>query len=484
MAKGKHYREEDQKLKFDFFKIWAVIFALVSVAFIGMLVYMNMLTMTLLIAASVIVILLGAGFGFVLIRESNGKGSKIAAAIISLILTVCYAFGIYYIGNTMSFLGNITDSKEQITEYHVIVKEDSAYNKVKDIKGHEVITFKSGSAEYDEAKEKLKKEVDVSFKSESNINDICISVVDNNDIAFIAAGNYENIKGVIEGFEENTRILYTVKVRSEQKDISKKADVTKAPFNVYITGIDTDGPISTVSRSDVNMILTIDPVNHKVLMTSIPRDSYVPLQGEDHKGQMDKFTHTGIYGVEETIATAEAMLGIDINYYVKVNFTTVRELIDILGGVDIDSEKEFSAGGYSFNVGMNHVNGEAALAFARERYSFSNGDFQRNRNQQIVVEGVINKVTSSTAILTKYTEILSTIENYMATNMTAKDLQKLVKMQLGNMTGWTIESSAVTGSTGSSPCYSLGNAYASVVYPDEESVRICGEKINDIVNAE
>ena len=478
MARGKHFAKKDQKTNLEFFKIWAAVFTVVSVVFLGMLVYMNMLTITLLIAASVVVILFNVGLGFVLIRKSDGKGAKIAATVISILLTIGYVFGIYYIGNTMAFLGNITNSKEQITEYHVIVKENSAYNKIKDIKGHTVLTLSGSSSDYNQAKEELKDKVKVEFGSSSNINDLFESVMNQNNIAFVTAGNYENTKEVIEGLEDNTRILYTVKVKSEQKDIVKKTDVTKNPFNVYVTGIDTDGPISTVSRSDVNMILTIDPASHHVIMTSIPRDSYVPLQGDDHQGQMDKFTHTGIYGVEETIATAEAMLGIDINYYVKVNFTTVRELIDILGGVDINSEQEFSAGGYYFNVGMNHVSGDAALAFARERYSFSNGDFQRNRNQQIVVEGVINKITSSTAILTSYTDILSTIQNYMATNMSAKDIQRLVKMQLGNMTGWTTESMAVTGTTGSSPCYSLGNMYASVVYPDDNSIAEIREKIS------
>ena len=478
MARGKHFAPEDQKSGINFFKIWAVIFLVISAAFIGMLVYMNMLTTGLLIGISAVVVLIAAVTAFILFRNSKGRGGKIAALIISILFTACYIFGIYYIGNTMTFLDNITDSDEKITEYHVIVKDDSKYKKIDDIDGRTVKTLKSSDSEYDEAKGKLKKEVDVKFKAESNINSICESVLEKNNIAFISAANHDTAKEIVDGYNKGTRILYSVKVKSTQKNIVKKTDVTKNPFNVYISGIDTEGSIASTSRSDVNMILTIDPVKHKILMTSIPRDSYVPLQCDGRKGQMDKFTHTGIYGIEETVATAEALLGVEINYYVKVNFTTVRELIDILGGIEVYSEYGFtSVDGITYAEGLNYLTGNEALSFARERKAFSNGDFQRNRNQQIVVEGVINKVTSSTAILTSYTDILKTIENYMATNMSAKDIQKLVKMQLGNMTGWELESSAVTGTTGSSPCYSHGGAYASVVYPDENSVAEAGEKI-------
>ena len=482
MAGGKHFSEKDRKSGIDFFKIWGVIYILVSAAFMGMLIYMNMFTVKLLAVAGAVVLVLAIIAASALFRKSRGKAGKIVALIVTLIFMACYAFGIYYIGNTMHFLGNITGSNEKITEYYVVVNDNSDYEKIDDIDGNTVIIIKSHDTEYDEAKKQLKDIADIKYMEESSINDVCISVLEKNSIIFVPAASHNSAEDILEGYSEGTRILYTVKVKGTQKDISKKTDVTNEPFNVYVSGIDTEGSITSTARSDVNMILTIDPVNHKILMTSIPRDSYVPLQLDGRQGQMDKFTHTGIYGIEETVATAEALLGIDINYYVKVNFTTVRELIDILGGIEIVSEKSFvSRDGIYYAEGVNYLNGNDALSFARERKAFANGDLQRNRNQQIVVEGVIKKVTSSTAILTGYTDILKTIENYMATNMKAKDIQKLAKMQLGNMTGWKLESSAVTGVPGCAACYSHGGAAASVVYTDDASVREASGKINSMM---
>ena len=477
---GKHLKEDKKRI--DSFRVWAVLFTVVSIAFIGMLIYLDMLTVSLIVAAGVVVAVLAAVADYALFKHSS-KGTKIAVTVLTVILTICYAIGIYYVGSTVSFLGNITKNDVQITEYNVVVKKSSPYKEVKDISGNTVTVYRDSTVQSDRAKELLKESVSVDFVSEKDINAICKSVTEDNNIIFITEAQYENAKDNIKDYKKDTRVIHTVKVKTDQKDISKGVDITNHPFNVYITGIDTSGSISKVSRSDVNMVVTVDPVEHRILMTSIPRDSYVALQGESHKGQMDKFTHTGIYGVEETVSTAEALLDVDINYYVKVNFTTVKELVNILGGIDINSEKAFrSKYGYYYEEGMNHVNGKEALAFARERYAFSNGDFQRNRNQQIVLEGIINKITSSSAVLTNYTEILSTISEYMSTNMSAKDIKKLVKMQLGDMRGWTIESTAITGTTGSSPCYSAGGANASVVYPDPESVEEASAKIRSYLD--
>ena len=459
--------------------MWTILFTITSIVFLTLLIYLDILTTSMIAILSIVVIILTVLFDFILLKRNVKNSHKIIVVVISIIITMCYAVGIYYIGHTLSFLGNITQYNSQITEYNVIVKESSKYKNIKDIENCNVTVYRDNTVQNEEAKKLLKQEVDVNFVSNKNINEICESVINKNNIIFVTESQYENAKERISNYDNETRILYTVKVTTNQKDISKAVDITKHPFNVYVSGIDTSGSITKVSRSDVNMILTVDPIKHKVLMTSIPRDSYVPLQGEGHKGQMDKFTHTGIYGIEETILTAEELLDIDINYYAKVNFTTVKELIDILGGIDINSEKDFrSKYGYHYQQGINHVDGKEALAFARERYAFTNGDFQRNRNQQIVIEGIINKISSSRTILTSYTDILSAIKEYISINMSPSDIKKLVKMQLSNMTNWTIESSTIKGTTGSSTCYSSGGANASVVYPDEESVIEASMKIN------
>lgn len=472
-------QKHSEKKKMDIYKIWTILFSIVSLVFLGMVAYLNMLTKIQLISIVAFVAIFVIINGVLLLKGTPSKGRKATAAILSILLMIGYVFGIYYIANTMKFLSNVTDVQEQMKEYYVLVNADSKYTEVQDIEGMTVDVLKDADSSYTKAKDKLSEQVEVNFSQKSNLIEMAKSVVYDNKIILIGDGVYENLKDVVENFEDKTKILYKINIVETQKDISKNVDVTKEPYNIYITGIDVSGPISTVSRSDVNMVLTVNPEKHKILLTSIPRDSYVPLQGAGREGQLDKFTHTGIYGVDETISTAENLLDIDINYYVKVNFTTVRELVDILGGIEVESMYDFTTKGYSYSVGMNHMDGKKALAFARERYSFSDGDFQRNRNQQLVVEGILKKATSSTAILKNYTNILSTIENYMATNMETSDIQKIVKMQLKDMSAWKIEKQGIQGATGGAPCYSIGNANASVVYPDKDSVDEVSKKIKE-----
>ena len=223
---------------------------------------------------------------------------------------------------------------------------------------------------------------------------------------------------------------------------------------------------------------TINTKTHEVLLTSIPRDYYVTLYS---KGAKDKLTHSGIYGINETVSTVEELLDTDINYYIRVNFTTLIKLVDTLGGVDVYSEYDFSTGGYHFNKGYNHVNGAQALAFSRERYSFGSGDNQRIKNQQHVIEAVINKVLNSTTILTKYTSILESLEGSFQTNIEQNDISNLVKEQLDNMESWTIDNYSLTGTGSSSATYSMGSQKLYVMLPNESSVEEAKNNIQEVL---
>ena len=231
------------------------------------------------------------------------------------------------------------------------------------------------------------------------------------------------------------------------------------------------------------MVMTVNPQTKTILLTSIPRDYYVDLAT---KGAKDKLTHSGLYGIDETTATVEDLLGIDINYYVKVNFTTVVKLVDTLGGITVNSDYSFSAKGldgqtYSFTAGENYLSGEAALAFSRERYSFAEGDNQRVKNQQAVITGIINKCTSSSTVLTNYNGILNSLEDNIQTNMTQSEISSLVRMQLGDMTGWTIQRCSLTGSGMMTPVYSIPNYSVYVMVPDQTSVEAAKAKIGEVM---
>ena len=253
--------------------------------------------------------------------------------------------------------------------------------------------------------------------------------------------------------------------------------INKGVFNVYISGIDTSGTISNVSRSDANIIATVNTNTHEILLTSIPRDYYVTLHS---KGAKDKLTHSGIYGINETVTTVEDLLDIDINYYVRVNFTTVIKLVDTLGGIQVYSDYDFTAQGYHFNKGYNTLNGAEALAFSRERYSFASGDNQRVKNQQAVIEAIIDKVISP-ELLTRYTSILNSLEGSFQTNIEQNEISNLVKDQLSNMSSWTVKSNALTGTGSYGPTYSMGSTKLYIMLPSDSSVAEAKQKINAVL---
>ncbi|MBQ6388558.1 MAG: LCP family protein [Mogibacterium sp.] len=247
--------------------------------------------------------------------------------------------------------------------------------------------------------------------------------------------------------------------------------ITKEPFNICITGIDVKGTIDTEGRSDVNMILTINPSTAQVLMTSIPRDYQIYMPDKDNA--MDKLTHTGFYSVATTIGAEEQLLDTSINYYVKVNFSTVEKFIDAIGGVDVYSEYEFNPvkmKKWTVHEGMNHMNGKQALAFARERKAFPTGDNQRIKNQQAVFEALFKKATSSKTMVLSYNTVISNLQEYFQMSFSSREMRALVKFQIAKNPDWNITKNALIGGDGSLPTYTTGGAYAYVMTQDEESI--------------
>lgn len=481
MRSDKHHKRNKENNKLHrFTKVWSVLYALVTIAFLGVLVYMDLLPIKYLcIAAGVIAVLMLITFPALFFKNFK-KSRKIISLILSIILMLAYGVGIVYMNGTIDFFSKITKIGVQTEEYYVVARADSDYEDENSIKGKTVQTYLSNELNYSEAKNKLKEVVDVKYEMMESLSELADGLMDKKyDTIFVSEAHYTTICSEKKTFKKDSKIIYTVKVEQETKDIVKDVNVTEEPFNIYISGLDTEGSIETVSRSDVNMIVTVNPKKHEVLLTSIPRDYFIPLP--DKGDAMDKLTHTGNYGIESTVAAVEKLTDIDINYYVKVNYTTVTKLVDAIGGIDINSDFTFVTHGmgvyYEFYKGNNHLDGSRALAFARERKSFSDGDFQRNKNQQIVLEGVLKKALSSTTVLTKYTTILNAVEDNVEINMSQKDMQKLIKMQLNGMPSWKIEKQSIIGSIGNEICFSTGDYYSSVVLMDQKSIISAVDKI-------
>ena len=270
---------------------------------------------------------------------------------------------------------------------------------------------------------------------------------------------------------------------------TQKADVTNQPFIVYLSGLDTrgSGEIKDKGLSDVNMVVAINPTTKKVLMVNIPRDYYVGLEGNPNK--LDKLTHAGNYGINCSISTLEALFDTKFNYYVKVNFKSVVDIVDALGGVTVNSDFNFSSKHsfsgkvYKFTKGENKLEGDAALAFARERKSFQYGDRQRGIHQQKVISAIFNKVISPSMLNpAKINDVLTAITSNIKTNISSSEISSLVQMQLSDMASWDIQTYSVDGTGASRSTYSAGSQKLSVMIPKMETVELAKLKISAILD--
>ena len=282
------------------------------------------------------------------------------------------------------------------------------------------------------------------------------------------------LNSVFENIIESEYPDYASKIRKiYTKNITKEVAAPKISknqsFNVYVSGIDTYGPISSVSRSDVNIIMTVNRETKKILLTTTPRDSYVPI-ADGGNNQKDKLTHAGIYGVDASIHTLENLYGIDLNYYVRLNFSSFLKLVDLLGGIDVENDQEFTSrhGNHHFPVGKVHMNSDQALGFVRERYSLQGGDNDRGKNQEKVIEAVIKKLTSTSA-LKNYNEIISGLQDSIQTNMELPVLMNLVNTQLESGGSYQVQSQAISGNGRMDlPSYAMpdSNLYMMEIQPE------------------
>ncbi|HFH9945781.1 TPA: LCP family protein [Streptococcus suis] len=269
------------------------------------------------------------------------------------------------------------------------------------------------------------------------------SMINGESQAMVLNGVFTNIlESEDPEFSSKVKKIYSFKMT---KPVEKAVEQASGDsFNIYISGIDTYGSISSVSRSDVNIIMTINRATHKILLTTTPRDSYVAI-ADGGQNQYDKLTHAGIYGVNASVHTLENLYGIDISNYIRLNFTSFLQLIDLVGGVDVQNEQEFTSGGYHFPLGTVHLDAERALIFVRERYSLANGDNDRGKNQEKVIAALIKKL-SSPENLGNYQAILNGLEGSIQTDLSLETIMALVNTQLESGTSYTVESQALTGS--------------------------------------
>ena len=477
MKKDKRKRSKNKGIWF--FRTIAILSIIIFIVFGIMLYVLDMIPFKYLIIFYIVFGLLYLYLFITSFPKKIKNKFKISSCVFLILFATIFGVGIKYLNDTMDFVGVISKDLFQKEVYYVMTLGDSKYKDIKDLDGKSIGIYSSKNST--KASNELNKKIKNISKEYKNVVELFEDLQDNKIDAVLINESTKNLLDTdLADMELKLKEIYKVYVSIEKTDIVKVVDITKKPFNIYVAGGDAYGSIDNVTNTDVNMIITVDPINRKVLLTSIPRDYYVnlPSFGND---AYDKLTHAGYYGIEESVKAIENLLDIDINYYVKVNFSTIEGVIDAIKGVDVYSDYSFNEcayGIYHFNKGMNHLNGKQALAFARERKSFSDGDIQRVKNQQKVLTAIIDKVTSSTTLVTNFSQILDSVGNSFSTNMESKNINRFIKMQLNDMRSWSIESQNLVGTDFYTYTYTYPNLQLYVMKQDENSIDVSKNKIN------
>lgn len=471
-------KKKNNKSKMSFMKYLSIFLLIVSVLILVLVYFINVLPIDYFIVLVVLVLIID--LVVIKLLLGSGKIRNVIGVILSIILIIIMVFGITYELNTLDFLKQFGFNTYKEELYNVLVLDESEYEELNDLDNATIGHLDENVHEgLNSAIEKIDQQIDF----ESVVLDDINSLVDNLEIEEVDAIILEDAQITMleednNGLMDNFRIIASFDIETEIEVVSKEVNVTEDSYNILITGIDSYGSITRVSRSDVNMIVSVNPKDKKILLTSIPRDYYVYLS--DY-GDYDKLTHTGIYGIDVTTKALEDLLDIDINYYVKVNFTTLVDIVDELGGITVNSNYDFtSIDGYHFSKGNNNLNGAEALSFARERQAFSEGDRVRVENQQLVLTAIINKIISP-SIITNYNNLLNALSGEFLTNITNKEITDLIKWQIDGMYSWDIETISLDGSNAFDYTNSYKNQKLYVMMPYPESVNSAKEKIKSVL---
>lgn len=329
---------------------------------------------------------------------------------------------------------------------------------------------------------KKDKKVDVKVDDVASYQEAYDNLKSGKSKAMVLSGSYASLlESVDSNYASNLKTIYTYKIKKKNNNSAKQVD--SKVFNIYISGIDTYGSISTVSRSDVNIIMTVNMNTHKILLTTTPRDAYVKIPGGG-ANQYDKLTHAGIYGVETSEQTLENLYGIKIDYYARINFTSFLKLIDQLGGVTVHNDQAFTSlhGKFDFPVGDIQMNSEQALGFVRERYSLDGGDNDRGKNQEKVISAIVNKLASLKSV-SNFTSIVNNLQDSVQTNISLDTINALANTQLDSGSKFTVTSQAVTGtgSTGQLTSYAMPNSSLYMMKLDNSSVARASQAIKNLM---
>ena len=447
-------------------------------------VKLNMLPNSYLIAIAFVLLLLFFLCDILLIiskrKRNKAKTSLYVKRVLGVILSVCTTlvcvFGINTLSKLMSTLDGVSSDtiviKEKTAVY--VMAQDPAQN-INDASGY---TFGYTST-YDHDK--------VSKQDFDTVVDMVEALYAGDIGAIFLNESYIDILEDMDefaNFSSDTRAIIVNEVDVIQKVTDSVADITKEPFIVYLSGSDTrNTTLTSKTRSDVNILAVINPQTKQILLLNTPRDYYIDISVSGYT-QKDKLTHCGIYGIDCSMDTLGHLYGIDVNYYLKINFTGFETLIDAIGGIDIDVDKSFtSVDGYQYTKGVTHMDGKYALNYVRERHAFGDGDFARGRHQMQMIKALVAKLSSG-AIITNYSDIMSSLEGMFTTDVTTTEMGDLVKMQLSDGGTWNVQTFAMDGEGKRSTTYSMPKTKAYVMEPNFDYVTYAQQLIQKVMDGE
>lgn len=478
--KNRNGRRRASKLKFINWALW-ILYVIVLALFLFTMYRYNILDFRFLNHIITVISISIVILSVLLMWRRKARVLTTVLLVLSLIAT---SVGVYGMREVVNFSSRL-NSNSAFAEYEmsIIVPATS------DITDISQLSSVMAPSDYDQENvtallddvSKMKS-VQLSTTPTSSYLTAYQSMMNGETQAMVFNGVFTNIlESEDPDFSNKVRKLYTFKVTKQVETTVEQASGDS--FNIYISGIDTYGPISSVSRSDVNIIMTVNRATHKILLTTTPRDSYVAI-ADGGQNQYDKLTHAGIYGVDASIHTLENLYGIDISNYVRLNFTSFLQLIDLVGGIDVYNNQEFTSlhGNYHFPVGNVHMNADQALGFVRERYSLSGGDNDRGKNQEKVIAALIKKL-SLPENLKNYQAILSGLEGSIQTDLSLETIMSLVNSQLESGTQFTVESQALTGSGRMDlPSYAMPSSQLYMMEIDQNSLTNVKSAIQSVLD--
>ena len=462
------------------YSLLTIISFILSFSFIINLKQANLFPFKIFIIITIVLIILNviALIGYFL----KNKCFKILSTVLFLLIIVITITFSSNIKKTNTILNNAFEkTKEEITIYNIIVKNNT-YQSLNELDNKKISYLNT----YDitNIKTKLSNLYNYQLIPIDNLYSLYETLLsDESDVIIIDDAHLSILYDEYPESKNNMQVLTSFNI-TEKVAIPVKEATNLEPINIYISGSDSrENDIQAKSRSDVNILLTINPLTNKILITSIPRDYYVQIHNQ--KGLKDKLTHCGIYGMETSVKTLEDLFDIKIAYNLKVNFNSVIKIVDLIDGIDINSDKAFSSNvlkNFYIQEGVNHFNGNQALAYLRERYAYKEGDRHRIQNQQQVLKAIINKMLSDKKYLFDYEKILDILSDSYITDIPPSLIKTYIRKQLKESPTWSFDLIWVNGQNASMPTFTSPKIRRYVMIPFDEDIKNAHDKIISTLN--